>query len=119
MPEAWITLLKGITPKQITEGLNRVAVRGSTFPPNGAEFRNLCLGITMDKNGNDTTHQHKGAAHIEFNDPNHPSYQPKRIENDDYKTKKRKAGNAQLSGLRDMFGSAKADEEGQPVVDAD
>ena len=98
-------MLKGITPKQIAEGLNRVAIRGSTFPPNGAEFRNLCLNITIDKNGHVTTHQHKGSAHIAFSDPNHPEHEAygsnKRIESDSYKVRKRKAGNQALKQLKE------------------
>lgn len=91
MPEAWITLLKGVTPRNISDGLNALSGRGSTFPPNGGEFRNLCLGIQVDKDGNDISHQHKGKAHIEFKDPAHPDYKPKQLASDEQKKKTRSA----------------------------
>ena len=100
-------LLRGVTPRQIKDGLNGLIGRGGTFPPNGAEFRNLCLGITTDKNGHDTTHNHKSTAYLEFTDPKHPQYKhyskAKRIENGSTVSKRKKAGNAALKNLKDLI----------------
>jgi len=103
MPEAWIILLRGVTSRQIKNGLNSLSDRGSPFPPNGSEFRNMCLGITIDKNGNDTTHQHKSCAHIGFGDPRHPGYEKKLIENATQKEKRRAAAHSALGSLKELF----------------
>ena len=99
MPEAWIMLLKGITPTQITEGLGRIKGRNSSFPPNGEEFRQLCMPETISPDGVNSS------AYLSFDDPKHPSYEAykPRIESDSYKERKRKAGNSALSNLKDLL----------------
>ena len=107
MPEAWVLLLKGVTPRQIKDGLNALTGRGSSFPPNGSEFRNLCLGITVDKNGNDTTHNHKSAAYLHFDDEKHPEYKhyskAKRIECSTTVSKRKTIGNNALKDLKGLI----------------
>ena len=107
MPEAWVLLLKGVTPRQIKDGLNALTSRGSSFPPNGSEFRNLCLGITVDKSGNDTTHYHKSAAYLSFDDPKHPEHKhyskAKRIEHSSTVSKRKQTGNESLKNLKDLL----------------
>ncbi len=89
MPESWERLLKGITPDQIKNGLNRLSERQEAWPPNAVEFRNLCLPETISPNG------HNSAAYLMFNDPRHPRNdpaspeycpKPKGIESDGYKS---------------------------------
>ena len=96
MPKEWVALLRGVTIGQIKDGLNRVAEIGSDFPPNGASFKNLCLGIKVDRHGNDISTQHKSAAYKTF--------QPeKRIEDKTYVSKREKAAKRELGNMKDMF----------------
>ena len=92
MPKAWVKLLTGLTQRNISDGLNALSTRSYTGPPNGEEFRNLCLGLKFDKNGNDITHQHKGAAY--------KLYKPEKlIEDKTYISKRKKAGKAVLQDI--------------------
>ena len=110
MPESWILLLKGITPRQISDGLGRLAARESAYPPNAAEFRQLCLPETISPNG------HNSAAYRSFDDPKHPRNLERLpdgrinpeyvkpalgIESDSYKEKHLRAGN---TALKDILG---------------
>lgn len=107
MPEAWIALLKGITSSQIKGGLNKLATRDSPFPPNGSEFRQLCLPDTISPDGKNS------AAYLQFNDPRHPRNDPespeyvrtapKGIEGDQWKRDRKKAGNSELGRMKGMF----------------
>jgi len=100
MPEAWITLLKGLTPSQIKDGLNRIASRESSYPPNGAEFRQLCLPETISPDGKNTS------AYLTFDDPKHPEHKQfgrKQIESDSMISKKKQSGNNHLKNLKDLF----------------
>lgn len=45
----WRSTLKGLTPKQLARGIERVRLSGSTFPPSAPEFRQLCLGDIPDE----------------------------------------------------------------------
>ena len=99
-------LLKGITPKQINNAMNTIGMDWSSdFPPNGVQFRDLCLGIKRDKAGNDISLIHKSAAHIAFDDPRHPSYEVyrPRLESDERKSKIKEKASSALSGLKGMF----------------
>ena len=108
--KTWERLLTGISPDQIADGLDRMLDRASSFPPNGAEFRNLCLGRSVDSKGRDTTTDHKSAAYLYIGDPKHPTNDPASpeyvsrpsmgIESDEFKKKRKKAGN---SALKDMM----------------
>jgi hypothetical protein len=109
--ETWERLLTGITPDQIRDGLEKLASRKDTWPPNAQEFRSLCLPDKIAPDGH-----HNSSAYLSFDDPEHPEHEfygkRKRIESDDYKTRKRKKGNETLSGLKGMFGSTTTDEKG-------
>ena len=103
MPESWVLLLRGITPRQIKDGLNRLATRDSAFPPNAAEFRQLCLPETISPDG------HNSAAYMTLSDPRHPRNDPNSpeyvkpvlgIESDSYKERRKQAGN---TALKDML----------------
>ena len=107
IPESWERLLTGITPDQIRDGLNRLATRKDTWPPNAAEFRNLCLPETISPDGKNS------AAYLRFDDPKHPRNDPespefvrrgtKGIEGDQWKAKKKKAANSELERMKDML----------------
>ena len=98
IPEAWELLLKEVTPDQIASGLGKLATRESAFPPNAAEFRQLCLPATISPNGGNSD------AYLMISDPKHPSYQdPKRIESDSYVSKRRQAGRSALDGMKDLL----------------
>ena len=93
IPDTWERLLKGISPNRIEQGLNRVLTRRETWPPNAAEFRQLCLPDTISPDGNNSS------AYIDFKDPKHPSYEAPRIESDD--AKKRRM-TARQKAMREM-----------------
>jgi hypothetical protein len=115
MPEAWIALLKGLTTGQMTTGLNKLATRDSPFPPNGAEFRQLCLPEKTSPDGKNSS------AYLSFDDPKHPEYAhygKKKLESSGYVSKRKEAGREAIRDLRDMFPETKTEDE-QLVVDAD
>jgi len=101
MPEEWVLLLKGITPNQIKNGLNKIAKRVSDFPPNGAVFRQLCLPETISPDGKNSN------AYLTFSNPKHPEHEhyakPKQIEDKTVVSKKRQSGNNHLKNLKDLF----------------
>lgn len=45
----WRSTLKGLTPKQLARGIERVRLSGATFPPSAPEFRKLCIGDIPDE----------------------------------------------------------------------
>jgi hypothetical protein len=104
MPEAWIALLKGLTPSQIKDGLNRIAVRESSFPPNGAEFRQLCLPETISPDG------HNSDAYLNPSDPRHSTHESwklsqdskLRLEDKTYAEKRKQTGNDELKKLKEI-----------------
>lgn len=89
-----------IAPDQIKNGLNALATRKDTWPPNAAEFRQLCLPTTISPNGGNT------AAYLRFDDPKHPRNDPlspeycppqdKRLE---HVSKRKKTGKDALKGI--------------------
>ena len=97
MPESWERLLKGVTPDQIKDGLNRLSVRTEAWPPNAVEFRQLCMPETLSPSGINS------GAYIAFNDPAHPDFEAPRIESDEQKASKNKAANSALSDMKNMF----------------
>lgn len=59
--ETWVTVLIGITGRQIADGLNACLENYPEWPPGAAQFRALCLGLNprnVDEQGNDSTWQH-------------------------------------------------------------
>lgn len=96
----------GVTPDQIADGLNRIATREDKWPPNAQEFRQLCLPETISPDGNNS------AAYIGFDDPKHPRNDPSSPEyykqaigigSDTHISKRKQAGNAALSALKDIL----------------
>jgi len=96
----WASCLKGITPRQIADGLNNCLEMHPEWPPGAAQFRAACLGKHLDADGNDSSWQHKSAAYKMINDPSHPSYQPKQLESDEQKEKVKTAHD---KAMKDMF----------------
>lgn len=118
MPDKWVILLKGLTIEQIKHGLNSLATRGSGFPPNGVEFRQLCMGEKFDKQGNDISKHHKSAAYLDWHDPKHPRNDPKsrgyikpQSRALEYRDKRKAAGRAALASMMDMLPDKIIDEE--------
>ena len=104
MPEAWIMLLKGITPTQITEGLGRIKGRNSSFPPNGEEFRQLCMPETISPDGVNSS------AYLSFDDPKHPRNDPTSAEYVrpqskliEHVSKRKVSGNKAIKGILEGF----------------
>lgn len=104
MPDStWVSCLKGITARQIADGLNNCLEMFPEWPPGAAQFRAACLGKFVDSEGNESSWQHSSSAYIDFNDPNHPDYTPKQIESDEIKSRRKETAKQAISGLKDMF----------------
>ena len=101
IPESWERLLTQVSPEQIKNGLNALADRADTWPPNAVEFRALCMPKTISPDGNNT------AAYLAWddprrpeNDPDHPSYIPKQIALPDHSAKEsNKAANKRAMAM--------------------
>jgi len=90
IPEAWEMLLKDITPEQIKQGLNELVERKDAWPPTGTEFRQLCLPKTISPDGT--------------NSDAYKLYEPaKRIIDEGYVSKRKKAGKRELGAMKDLF----------------
>ena len=104
MPDStWASCLKGITARQIADGLNNCLEMHPEWPPGAAQFRAACLGKHLDADGNDSSWQHKSAAYKDINDPSHPNYRPKMIESDYKVSKRKKTAKRELGKIKDMF----------------
>ena len=62
------------------------------------------LGLLTNRISPDGTNS---SAYLSLNDPRHPSFQQKRIESDDYRSKRQKAGESELSKMKAMLGMKK------------
>ena len=60
--DTWVTCLRGISPRQIADGLNACLESHPVWPPGAAQFRGLCLGLFIEKDGTDSWQQRKMAA---------------------------------------------------------
>jgi len=102
-----VSCLRGITPRQIADGLNNCLEMHPEWPPGAAQFRAACLGKFLDADGNDSSWQHKSNAYLSFDDPKHPQYKhyskAKRIENGSTVSKRKAKGNAALKNLKDLI----------------
>jgi len=94
--ETWITCLTGISGRQMADGLNHCLTHHTEWPPGAAQFRALCLGQFIDKDGNDSSWQHAGQAYKEFQTE-------KLIESDEITTKRKKAGHSALSDMKKLL----------------
>jgi hypothetical protein len=128
MPETWELLLSPLTQEQVSKGFDELCKIADDFPPNAAQFKNLCLGLKTDKNGHDITHQHQSAAYLSFNDPKHPSYQAKQIESSQYKSRRKKAARSALDGMKGLLADVQdsvplngkmSDEEVKALIEQD
>jgi hypothetical protein len=80
----------------MANGLNLCLDKHPKWPPGAAQFRALCLGIELDKNGNDLSGKHNTAAYKIF-EPE------KLIESDEAKAKREKAGKENLKKTLGLF----------------
>jgi hypothetical protein len=100
IPESWELLLMEVTPEQIKDGLNALATRENTFPPNAAEFRQLCMPTTISPDGKNS------AAYLSFDDPKHPnnSSQADRLPPPrSYVSKRKMTGKNALADMKGLF----------------
>lgn len=99
--QAWTMLLKGITPRQIKDGLNRLSGRDSSFPPDGIEFRALCLPETIAPKDDKGCGNY--AAYLSIRDKRHPDYRPLGVESDSHKAKRKATGKTVLDNLKGIL----------------
>lgn len=102
--------MTGISPDQIASGLDKLATRDDKWPPNAAEFRQLCMPKTIaprDKKGCGNY-----AAYLSLDDPRHPrndpssaEYQPKQLglESDEIKAEKKAKGQQALDAIKELL----------------
>ena len=99
----WIACLKDLNELEIKKGLAACVEKYPEYPPGASLFRALCQGRDLDAEGNDSSWAHKSEAYVDFNDPAHPSYEPKRIESDEAKEIKRKNAKSQIAKLKNIL----------------
>ena len=99
----WIACLKGLNELEIKKGLEACLDKYPLKTPGASHFRALCQGRELDQYGNDVTVRPQGGAYMDFNNPAHPHYQPKRIESDESKASKRKNAKAQIANIRNKL----------------
>ena len=101
IPESWERLLMGVSPDQLKQGLESLAKRADTWPPNAAEFRQLCLPKTTSPDGTNSS------AYLNFDDPKHPQYEyynaQKRLPDEKAVAKRRLVGNAAIAALKGVL----------------
>ena len=79
-----------ISPEQIKNGLNALATRKETWPPNAAEFRQLCLPTSISPDGTNS------GAYIAF--------KPEKLITDQTAIDKtEEAGKRELGNMKDLF----------------
>lgn len=96
MPETWTRLLNEFSSTDLKRGLEGLLKRESSWPPNGIEFRDLCLK-------NSHSHAKNHSAYIDFHDPNHPDYEAPRIESDEMKAERESTAKTALDQMKGMF----------------
>ena len=106
--ETWVTCLRGISGRQIADGLNACLTRFPEWPPGAVQFRSLCFGIVLDKEGNDIGWEHRTAAYKEFA-PALPIGTTER-------KKRRETGRQELDGILNMFDGI--EEKQKPMLTA-
>ena len=85
--DSWERLLTGITPQQISDGLNKIPDRQDSWPPNAKEFRAMCLPTSISPDG-------KNSAAYKL-------YKPEKlIEDKTYISRRKKAGKAALEAMK-------------------
>lgn len=96
MPETWVDLLREFSSTDLQRGWEGVIKGDSDYPPTAKQFRDLCL-----KNAGSHAKNHQ--AYIDFKDPNHPSYEPPRIESDAMKSVRENTARTALAQMKGMF----------------
>ena len=99
----WVACLKGLNELEISKGLEACLEKYPMRTPGASHFRALCQGRELDQYGNDVTVKPQGGAYIDFNDPAHPHYEPKRIESDEAKEIKRENAKSQIAKLKNIL----------------
>ena len=99
----WIACLKGLNELQIKKGLEACLTEYPVWPPGAAQYRAMCEGRCLDKDGHDSSWAHSSEAYIDFSDPKHPSYEPKAIDSDEQKAKRNKKAQTEIQKLKKML----------------
>ncbi|MEE9223022.1 MAG: hypothetical protein V3V40_06155 [Nitrosomonadaceae bacterium] len=80
----------------LKRGLEGLLKRDSNWPPNAIEFRDLCIK-------NSKAHAKNHTAYIDFSDPEHPNYEPPRIESYEMKKEREASAKTALAQMKGMF----------------
>lgn len=95
----WAACLRGVSTEQVRRGLNQCVVRGLEWPPSAPEFRKLCTG----EDAASWEHARVKAADREAEIERAARA---RLEDKTAQERARKAGAAQLSAMRNLFGQS-------------
>lgn len=111
--------MRGITPQQISDGLNKIPDRQDSWPPNAKEFRQMCLpeGIApRDKKGTGNSD-----AYLGIHDSRHSMNRPARTEYGEsdrklltgtkYISNRKKAGRRELDAMLTSLADVKTKDE--------
>ena len=96
IPKEWVDLLKEFSSTDLTRGLEGLLTRDNTYPPNALEFRDLCLKASK-------AHAKNHTAYIDFFHPDHPNYEPPRIESDEMRKEREASAKTALAEMKGMF----------------
>lgn len=93
--------LKGITPQQVADGLQKSLDRHPEWPPGAAQFRSLCLSIDVDNKGREITRP----AGIYNTEPTEAMKFKKALslESDEQKERRESKAKNTLDSLTEMF----------------
>lgn len=97
----WATVMTGVTGRQIADGLNACLDRFPEWPPGAAQFRALCLGIHLDKDGNECW-QHKKIEAVEKQRLEREKAIP--IEDGKLISKRKRAAEVGIAELKNLVG---------------
>lgn len=93
----------GISGRQMADGLNECLESYPEWPPGAAQFRALCEGRFIDKDGVDASWEHKGIERANREAKARREIDRKLIEDESYQERKKKVGRKHLDDLLDTF----------------
>lgn len=100
-PDTWVKCLKGISGRQIADGLNTCITESPEWPPSAPHFRMMCLGVPTDSKGKELAHR---AGMYSTKPPESVrNRQRARLEDHGVRHKRKVAAEAALSEMRGLF----------------
>ena len=98
--------MRGVSGRQIADGLNFCLTIYPEWPPGAAQFRSICLGIdprNIDEEGNDSRWQHRRIEVADEKRAEERIAESNRIRDKNYEARRRAAGEKTLEHMRGIF----------------